>query len=114
LERISESSSGSPGRFGQHPYPSLSRDRPRRGARVHERRYADPEDRRFAHRSATIEKCAELFDVNRNRSALLGMEHAREDAANGTRLLEWIDERRREGVRSAESAAELVEGLSTR
>jgi hypothetical protein len=42
------------------------------------------------------------------------MEHAREDAANKAQVLEWIDERRREGDLSAEQASELVELLSTR
>jgi hypothetical protein len=72
------------------------------------------EDGKFAHRSATIRECAELFDANKTRSALLAMEHAREDAANKAQLLEWIDERRQEGDLSAEQAAELVELLSTR
>ncbi len=72
------------------------------------------EDGKFAHRSATIEECAELFDANKTRSALLAMEHAREDAANKAQVLEWIDERRREGDLSAEQAAELVKLLSTR
>jgi hypothetical protein len=72
------------------------------------------EDGKFAHRSATIEECAELFDANKTRSALLAMEHAREDAANKAQLLKWIDDRRRDGDLSAEHAAELVELLSTR
>jgi hypothetical protein len=72
------------------------------------------EDGKFAHRSATIEECAELFDANKTRSALLTMEHAREGAANKAEVLEWVDERRREGNLSAEQAAELVELLSTR
>jgi polyhydroxyalkanoate synthesis regulator phasin len=72
------------------------------------------EDGTFSHCSATIEECAELFDATKTRSALLAMEHAREDAGNKTRLLELIDDRRREGDLSAEQAAELVEVLSTR
>jgi polyhydroxyalkanoate synthesis regulator phasin len=72
------------------------------------------EDGTFSHCSATIEECAELFDANKTRSALLAMEHAREDAANKAQLLEWIDERCREGDLSAQQATELVELLSTR
>ena len=65
-------------------------------------------------RRRRIEEGTELFDANKTRSALLAMEHAREDAANKAQLLEWIDDRRREGDLSAEQAAELVELLSTR
>jgi hypothetical protein len=72
------------------------------------------EDGTFAHRNATIEECIELFDANKTRSALLAMEHAREDAVNKAEMLEWIDDRRREDDLSADQAAELVELLSTR
>ncbi len=51
---------------------------------------------------------------DRDREALLAMEHAREDAANKAQVLEWIDDRRRDGDLSADQAAELVKLLSTR
>jgi hypothetical protein len=65
-------------------------------------------------RGRPIAECAELFGADKTHSALLTMEHRREDAANKAQVLEWIDERRREGDLSAEHAAELVKFLSTR